>query len=283
MGYTARSLTQQFGVTQTPAQQAAQRLEAAFGPAPSTAIVLGSGLSGLVDRLADPRRVSSEDVGLPGAGVAGHHGTVVHGRLGGVPVTMLAGRVHVYEGRSLEEVVRAVRAVALWGVKRVVLTNAVGAVDPSLRPGSLVAARDHLNLMGVNPLEGPAQPTGPRFPDLTTAYTPALLADAVAAAERLGVDLTTGVYAAMRGPSYETPAEIRMLSVLGASTVGMSTVPEVIALAQQSMPVLAVGMVSNLAAGHSATPLTHEEVTETAAQAGAGLASLLEALVVQWG
>ncbi len=196
---------------------------------------------------------------------------------------MLAGRVHVYEGRTLEEVVRAVRAMSAWGVERVVLTNAVGAVDPALHPGTLVACVDHLNLMGVNPLEGAAWPTGPRFPDLTGAYTAVLRADAVAEAARLGVALGTGVYAAMRGPSYETPAEIRMLQGMGASTVGMSTVPEVIALAQQGTPLLAVGMVSNLAAGHAETPLTHDEVTETAARAGAGLADLLFALVQRWG
>lgn len=270
-------------MSQTPVQQAVALLQDTFGAAPSTAIVLGSGLSGLVDRLGDAKHVPYAELGLPPTGVAGHSGAMVRGILGGVPVVMLAGRVHVYEGRTLEEVVRAVRALSAWGVERVVLTNAVGAVDPTLLPGSLVACSDHLNLMGVNPLEGEAYPTGPRFPDLTEAYTATLRADAVALAEQLGLDLKTGVYAGMRGPSYETPAEVRMLQAMGASTVGMSTVPEVIALAQQATPLLAVGMVSNLAAGHSQTPLTHAEVTETAARAGAGLADLLDALVQRWG
>ncbi len=264
-------------------QRAVERLRATFGAPPATAIVLGSGLSGLVDRLSDPVRAPYPDLGLPPVGVSGHGGEVVCGRLDGVPVAMLAGRVHVYEGRSLEEVVRAVRAMAAWGVQRVVLTNAVGAVDPSLRPGSLVVVTDHLNLMGVNPLEGAAYPTGPRFPDLTGCYTATLREDALGLAAAKDIDLRAGVYAAMRGPSYETPAEIRMLGAMGASTVGMSTVPEVIALAQQGTPLIAVGMVSNLAAGHASEPLTHEEVTETAARAGASLADLLESLVQRWG
>jgi len=270
-------------VSQNPVQHAVALLQDTLGPPPSTAVVLGSGLSGLVDRLQDPVRVPYADLGLPPTGVAGHSGALVRGSLQGVPVAMLAGRVHVYEGRSLEQVVRAVRAMAGWGVDRVVLTNAVGAVDPALRPGSLVAVTDHLNLMGVNPLEGPAWPGGPRFPDLTGAYTAGLRADALSIAEQLDIPLRSGVYAAMRGPSYETPAEIRMLQAMGASTVGMSTAPEVIALAQLGTPLLAVGMVSNLAAGHAEQPLTHAEVTETAARAGAGLADLLQALVQRWG
>jgi purine-nucleoside phosphorylase len=270
-------------VSQNPVEQAADLLQKAYGPAPSTAIVLGSGLSGLVERLSQSKQSPYPAFGLPATGVAGHDGAVVYGRLADVPVVMLAGRVHVYEGRTLEQVVRNVRAVAAWGVERVVLTNAVGAVDPTLNPGSLVAVTDHLNLMGVNPLEGAAYPTGPRFPDLTGAYTATLRADALEEAESLGLVLHTGVYAGMRGPSYETPAEIRMLSAMGVSTVGMSTVPEVIALSQQAQPLLAVGMVSNLAAGHATSPLTHEEVTQTAARAGASLARLLEALVVRWG
>ena len=271
------------GLTSTHLELATQLIQERCGAPPSTAIVLGSGLSGLVDRLTDPLNIPFEEVGLPPVGVAGHGGSLVVGHLDGVKVAMLAGRVHVYEGREAEEVVRAVRAMAAWGVERVVLTNAVGAVDPSLSPGSLVAVSDHINMMGMNPLVGPPPATGERFPDLSAAYTPALRAEAIEVAGSLGTPLREGIYAAMRGPSYETPAEIRMLGLAGASTVGMSTVPEVIALCQLGVPVLVINMVSNLAAGHATEPLTHEEVTETASKAGEGLARLIEALVLRWG
>ncbi len=266
-----------------PLDPIAQALLARFGPPPSTAIVLGSGLGGLVDALQNAERAPYGELGLPPTGVAGHAGSLAVGHLGESRVALLCGRVHSYEGRPMEEVVAAVRSVAVWGVKRFVLTNAVGGVNPDLKTGSLVLVSDHLNLMGQNPLIGPNHDAlGPRFPDMSQVYDPTLREDARKVAERLGVALGDGVYVAVRGPSYETPAEIRMFAALGASCVGMSVVPEAIALAHMSVPTLAISMVSNPAAGLGQTPLCHEDVTEAAAQAGSQLARLIGGLLTQW-
>ncbi len=263
--------------------RAVDALRGSFGDAPPTALVLGSGLGALVSRIGDPMSVDYGSLGLPTTGVGGHAGRAVVGQLGSGRAILLSGRVHLYEGRPLEEVVRAVRAVARWGVKRVVVTNAVGAIDPALSAGSLFLVEDHINLMGANPLEGEhSNGLGPRFPDMSTAYHPALRQDAAEVAEALGIPLASGIYAAFRGPSYETPAEIRMLSTLGASTVGMSLVPEAIALAQLQVPTLGLSMVSNLAAGLSQVPLRHEEVSEAAAGAVEPLGLLIEALLERW-
>jgi purine-nucleoside phosphorylase len=263
--------------------RAVDALRGSFGDAPSTALVLGSGLGTLVSRVVDAVSVDYGSLGLPTTGVGGHAGCAVVGQLGSQRVILLSGRVHLYEGRPLEEVVRAVRAVARWGVERVIVTNAVGGIDPSLCAGSLFLVEDHINLMGANPLEGEqSNGLGPRFPDMSTAYHPALRKDAAEVAAALGISLPSGVYVAFRGPSYETPAEIRMLSTLGASTVGMSLVPEAIALAQMQVPTLALSMVSNLAAGLSLVPLRHEEVSEAAAGAVEPLGALLEGLLERW-
>ncbi|HJN76983.1 MAG TPA: purine-nucleoside phosphorylase [Myxococcota bacterium] len=263
-------------------RQVADAIQSSLGEAPATAIVLGSGLGGLVAKARNRRSVPYAEVGLPETSVEGHVGRLVTGRLGGVPVAFLSGRVHVYEGRPMEEVVLAVRALATWGVQRVVLTSAAGAVDPSLQPGDILLVEDHINLMGHNPLVGSGDALGPRFPDLSRAYDPELRASALALAEALGMKLHRGVLGAMLGPSYETPAEVRMLGMLGAHTVGMSTVPEVIALAQMGVPVVAFNMVSNLAAGLSEGPLDHHEVTVAADAAGGDLGRLVRALVERW-
>ena len=263
-------------------RQVADAIQKSLGGAPSTAIVLGSGLGRLASMARDRRAVPYAELGLPETSVEGHLGRLVTGRLNGVPVALLSGRIHAYEGRPMEEVVLAVRALATWGVQRVVLTSAVGAIDPSLRPGDIVLVEDHINLMGRNPLVGPGSGLGPRFPDLSTCYDPELRASAVGLAEGLGLRLHRGILGAMLGPSYETPAEVRMLGLVGASTVGMSTVPEAIALAQMGVPVVAFGMVSNLAAGLSEGPLDHGEVTEAADLAGDSLGKLVRALVERW-
>ena len=226
---------------------------------------------------------SYDEVGLPCPHVSGHAGQLVVGQLGAAKVALLSGRIHVYEGRPMEEVVRNVRAMALWGVKRVVLTNAAGAMDTSLSVGELMAIEDHINFMGCNPLRGPnLDQLGPRFPDMTTAYDPSLRSQALAAGTRIGVRISTGVYLATTGPSYETPAEVQLFKQLGARTVGMSTVPECIALNHMNVPVLAVCMVSNLAAGLSGSALDHEEVKEAAMSAGGNLERLLRALLEEW-
>jgi len=270
-------------VTRTDLEQVVSGLNERFGIAPSTAIVLGSGLGGLVEALEQPNRCSYRELNLPQTGVAGHAGAVSVGNLGGKKTALLAGRVHSYEGRSIQEVVAGVRAMGLWGAKRVILTNAVGALKPELQTGSLVAIEDHLNLMGINPLIGPNDDTlGPRFPDMGNVYNAALRAQALEAASALSIPLATGVYAAVRGPSYETPAEVQMYAALGASTVGMSVVPEAIALHHMGIPILAISMVSNPAAGLGDSPLRHADVTEAARQAGSQLAILLSDLVKQW-
>ena len=262
---------------------AAAALRQVFGEPPATAIVLGSGLGGLVESAKNAASAPYNSLNLPTTGVSGHAGEVVVGYLGQAKVAFLSGRIHVYEGRSMEEVVRNVRAMALWGVKRVILTNAAGAVDPKLKVGQLMAIQDHINFMGTNPLTGPNQDDlGPRFPDMTTAYDPELRNEAIQMGKTLGIDVAEGVYLATTGPSYETPAEVRLFGQLGARTVGMSTVPETIALNHMEIPVLAFCMVSNLAAGLSGNALNHDEVKEAAHAAGADLARLLRNLLEKW-
>ena len=281
--YTRRRTKPRINLTTTLLDQAVSALQTNFGDAPSTAIVLGSGLGGLVESAKNTESISYNKVGLPTTNVSGHAGKLVVGELGGSKVALLSGRIHVYEGRSMEEVVRNVRAMAQWGVKRVVLTNAAGAIDTSLEVGDLMAIEDHINFMGCNPLTVPNIDTlGPRFPDMTQAYDPDLRQQAKEAGERCGVRIGSGVYLATTGPSYETPAEVRLFAQLGVSTVGMSTVPECIALNHMGVPVLAFCMVSNLAAGLSGEPLHHDEVKAAARKAGGNLARVLRELLEEW-
>ncbi len=266
----------------TPLERATKALRGRFGEPPSTAIVLGSGLGILVDQATEVLAVDNPELHLPVTQVPGHAGQVVLGHLGGVRTAMLSGRVHVYEGRPMEEVVRAVRAMALWGVERIILTNAAGGVASGLEPGDVMLVDDHINMMGANPLTGPSNDLGPRFPDMTQPYDLQLRANAVDAAQRLGQTLHRGVYAAMLGPSYETPAEIRMLAAVGAHAVGMSTVPEVIALRHLGSPLLAFSLISNAAAGLGEELLDHAEVTQAAKLAGGRLGALLAELVRTW-
>jgi purine-nucleoside phosphorylase len=189
----------------------------------------------------------------------------VFGRHGALPVLALQGRIHYYEGHDLARVAFPARVLVAAGCRTLVITNAAGGIDASLRPGEIVIIRDHLNLLGGSPLRGPNdERLGPRFPDMTTAYDPALRALAAAAGEDVGLTLREGVYAAVSGPQYETPAEIRMLRTLGADLAGMSTVPEVIAAAHMGARVLGLSCCTNLAAGISPHKLSHAEVTETA-------------------
>ena len=253
---------------------AAQALESHFGPAPGTALVLGSGLGPLIDGLEQAREVSVEQAGLPASTVAGHAGRVVRGLLAGVETVVLSGRVHLYEGYSAQTVVRSVRAFEQWGVKRILFTCSVGGITEGLDPGCLVAVTDHLNFQMDHPLRGPSF-TDNRFPDLTHAYDARMRAILHDSATAAGVPLHRGVLAAMNGPSYESPAEIRMLRTVGADIVGMSTVPEMIASAQLGLPAATLALVSNRAAGLSDSPLTHEEVTETAGQTVTSVQALL--------
>ncbi len=250
----------------------AREIAARLPSSPQVAVVLGSGLGEISLGAASVEIPYADIPGFPGSAVAGHPGRLA---LCG-EVALLRGRPHYYEGRSMEEVVRPVRAMALLGVRTVVLTNAAGAVNPAFQPGDLMIITDHLNLMGANPLRGPnLDGLGLRFPDLTAAYDPGLVRATERAARGLSVRVRKGVYAAFPGPSYETPAEVRMLRRLGADAVGMSTVPEVIAARQAGMKVLAISCIANLAVGLRKEPLSHEEVTAVMRRAAGGLEALL--------
>jgi len=252
---------------------------------PSAAVILGSGLGAFAAQLARPVVIPYAEIPeFPVARVVGHAGRLVLGDLdspsGPVTVAALQGRVHGYEGWRAEDVAFGARVVALLGSRVLVVTNASGGVNPEFGPGDLVRITDHLNFSGANPLTGMNDDRlGPRFPDLTDAYDPGLGALLDATAARLDVPLRRGVYACMPGPSYETPAEVRMLRTLGADLVGMSTVAEVIAARHMGVKVAGVSLVANRAAGLSGMPLTHEEVAAVAAREGDRLAALLAAFV----
>jgi len=248
---------------------------------PQVAVILGSGLGGFADRFADPVSIPYAELpGFPASSVPGHAGRLVAGTLAGVRVAAMQGRIHAYEGYAPWQVAFPTRVLCRWGAKALVATNAAGGIRASLRPGSLMRITDHLDLSGTNPLVGPNdERLGPRFPDLTRAYDPGLAAALYEAARSAGVELDTGVYACVRGPSYETPAEIRMLRSFGADAVGMSTVPEVIAARHMGVPVAGISCITNLAAGLGAQPLTHAEVAATAARTQERFAALLEAFL----
>lgn len=229
---------------------------------PDVGLVLGSGLGALVDAVEIDARIPYRDIpGFVGSTVSGHAGELILGRLAGTPVVVMSGRVHLYEGYGIEEVVFPVRVLARLGASIVVVTNAAGGIHPDHRPEDIMVIRDHINLTGQNPLVGPNdEALGLRFLDMTEAYDGDLADIAHRAAADTGLTLHDGVYAGLLGPSYETPAEIRMLRALGADAVGMSTVNEVIALRHMGVRVLGLSCITNLAAGISAEPLSHEEV-----------------------
>jgi purine-nucleoside phosphorylase len=229
------------------------------------AVILGSGLGAFARELSSPDVIPYPEIPhFPQSTVAGHSGRLVMGRFSGVSVAVMAGRVHAYEGYSAQDVAFPVRVLGSLGVKTLLVTNAAGAVNTAFRPGELMVITDHLNLTGTNPLVGPEeQALGPRFPDMTEAYAPKLISTCEAAAHRIGLRLRKGVYAGLLGPSYETPAEIRMLRTLGADAVGMSTVLEVIAAGQMGIRVLGISCLTNMAAGILPGKLEHREVMET--------------------
>jgi purine-nucleoside phosphorylase len=244
-------------------------------------VVLGSGLGAFADTL-DCRKETpfAEIPGWPVSTADGHAGKLVTGYVGGVEVIVLAGRAHLYEGYTPQQVAFGMFELARRGVKSVVLTNAAGGINRSYRPGQLVLISDHINLMGVNPLSGPNDESqGPRFPDMSEAYSRAYRETAKQAGAELGLTLEEGVYAAVPGPSYETPAEIRYLRTIGADLVGMSTAPETIAANYLCMKVLGISCVTNMAAGVQAQKLVHQEVLDIGAQARDTLAALLRTVL----
>ncbi len=262
---------------------AAAALKRATKETPKIGVVLGSGLGAFAEALEGKKAVPYAKVPhFPRPAVAGHGGRVVIGRCEGVALAVLEGRVHSYEGRPLEEATLPVRALAAVGAKALLLTNAAGGIRSDLRPGDLMVIVDHLNLLGANPLQGPHdERLGTRFVDLTSAYDPGLVEILRAAAHACSFEVRRGIYAAMPGPSYETPAEIRMLRTLGADAVGMSTVPEVIVARQCGMRVAAISAISNLAAGMSGRPLSHEEVLESGRKVADRLTRLLRTAIPQ--
>ncbi|NCG21633.1 MAG: purine-nucleoside phosphorylase [Rhodobacterales bacterium] len=249
------------------------RLRQTFGAPPTAAVVLGSGLGPVSDRLTDVVSADFEQLGIPGSTVPGHAGRVMVGMLGDTRTAIISGRLHLYEGHDPNVVVRYVRAMKAWGVSKLLLTCSVGGIASGLHPGTMVLITDHINMQHTNPLQGPAY--GKRFPDMGQAYNPAMRKSLAEHASQLGLSLPTGILAAMPGPCYETPAEVRMLRTLGADVVGMSTVPEVIAAAAIDMDTAVVAVVSNRAAGLADAELTHDEVTETAKLVAHSLADLL--------
>jgi purine-nucleoside phosphorylase len=252
---------------------------------PAVGVVLGSGMGALAERIESRVVIPYEEIPeFPATSVPGHDGKLVVGMLSGVPVAVLQGRVHLYEGASAQEVTFGVRLLGWFGVRSLLLTCAAGALNPALAPGQLVRISDHLNLTGANPLTGPNDDRlGIRFPDMGAPYDARLgeLLDACAA--RLGPALPSGVYAGLAGPSYETPAEIRMLRTLGADLVGMSTVLEVIAARHAGMRVAALALVTNLAAGLAPAPIDHGEVLAAGAGAQERLGRFLGAWVAEAG
>lgn len=231
---------------------------------PKVAVVLGSGLGAFADTLKEPAVIPySEIPEWPQSTAVGHAGKLVVGVSDGIPVAALSGRVHSYEGYTAQQVVFGVRTLGILGIESLVLTNAAGGINPNYRPGELVLISDHINLLGQNPLTGPNDETlGPRFPDMSEAYSKQYREAAQQAGREMGMELAEGVYAALAGPNYETPAEIRYLRAIGADLVGMSTVPETIAANHMGLKVLGISCVTNLAAGVTDRKLDHKEVLE---------------------
>ncbi|HEY6399052.1 MAG TPA: purine-nucleoside phosphorylase [Solirubrobacteraceae bacterium] len=247
------------------------------GVAPRVGVVLGSGLGAVADAVEDPLVVGYEELpGFPRPTVAGHAGQAILGRIAGVPVTVLQGRAHLYEGGDLEALRLPVRALKEAGAEILVLTNAAGSLRPDVGPGCLMAISDHINLTGVNVLTGPNDPEqGPRFPSLRDAYDPGLRAELLETAKELEIALSEGVYLAVSGPSFETPAEIRAFGVLGADAVGMSTVHETTVARHCGLRVAAVSVITNYAEGLSDQPLSHEQTLRDAERAAGDLSRLL--------
>ncbi|MBK6494564.1 MAG: purine-nucleoside phosphorylase [Gemmatimonadetes bacterium] len=260
---------------------AAHTITEAIGPRkPAVAIVLGSGLGRLADSVQNAVRIPYDMLaGFHVPSVVGHKGELVVGTLGGTEVILQSGRFHMYEGHSAQEAALPVRVFSLLGATTLIVTNAAGGIRRTFQPGTLMLLSDHINLTGRNPLEGPVFPGDTRFPDMSVAYDAALRARAKQVAASLGVTMEEGVYCGLLGPTYETPAEVRMLERLGADAVGMSTVVEVIAARARGMRCLGISLVTNPAAGTFAGTLDHSEVMEVAGKAGETLAKIVAGVV----
>ncbi len=265
------------------ASEAAQAVRAAVSQIPSIAVVLGSGLNALADLLTDRVSIPYREIPyFPVPTVAGHQGNLIVGQIDGAGLLVLQGRFHYYEGYSLQQVTFPIRVLQSLGVRTLILTAATGGIRADMRPGNLVCLTDHLNMIGRNPLRGAHDDRlGPRFPDMTEVYSKKLRNLARDEAKRLTINLIPGVYACLPGPSYETPAEIRMLQTLGADVVGMSTVPEAIVARHGGLDVLAFALVTNAAAGVVGTPITHKEVLEAGKKTTPILGKLIRRVVLR--
>jgi len=265
------------------AEHAARTIRARWAAAetPRVGMVLGSGLGAFADQLVDAVAIPYDEVpGFARSTVEGHAGRLVLGMCDGVPLAVMQGRFHFYEGYELDEVTFPVRTLGALGVKSVVLTNAAGGLNNTFTQGTLMLISDHLNLMGANPLRGANDERfGPRFPDLTEVYDREFQELASKEAQAMGIELRRGVYAALTGPSYETPAEIRMLRALGADAVGMSTVPEAIVARHMSLKVLGLSCITNMAAGVLDRPIDHAEVLETGERVRETFTELLQRVI----
>jgi purine-nucleoside phosphorylase len=261
--------------------EAIQFLESRTAPRPRVAVVLGSGLGAFADELADRTEIPYSAIpGWPCSTAIGHAGKLVFGRLGALEVAVMAGRVHLYEGYTPAQVTFGVRVLGALGVRSIVFTNAAGGINLALERGGLVLISDHINLQGSNPLAGPNDDAlGPRFPDMSEAYSRQLRTLAHEVGSELGIRMAEGVYAAVLGPSYETPAEIRYLRAIGADLVGMSTVPEAIAANHMGMRVLGISCVTNMAAGILPQKISHAEVLEAGEMVRGPLVKFLRALL----
>jgi purine-nucleoside phosphorylase len=255
-------------MSQSMINEAVQYVRSKSSLQPEIGVILGSGLGSVVDAVETETSIPYGEIpGARASTVVGHQGRMILGRANGVPVVVMQGRVHFYEGYEMDEVMFLSRVIGRLGIKRLVVTNAAGGVNTSFKAGDLMLISDHINFMGVNPLRGPnIDDLGVRFPDMSEAYPASLRAIAKEVAAANGITVQEGVYLALSGPTYETPAEIRAFRVLGADAVGMSTVPEVIAMSHMGIPVLGISCITNMAAGILPQKLTHQEVMDTTAR-----------------
>jgi inosine/guanosine/xanthosine phosphorylase family protein len=265
-------------MTQNTIDEGAAAIRARLGGEfPRTAIILGSGIGKFADRLEDAKSISYADIpGFSASTVAGHAGRLMIGRIANLPLAVMAGRIHIYEGHPAQAIALPIRILRKLGVERLILTNASGGLTPDMVAGTLMIVEDHINFTSMNPLIGPNDDSiGVRFPDMTDAYDPQMRGLMADAAREAGVAVTSGVYLWCLGPNFETPAEIRMFARLGAQAVGMSTVPECLVARHCGMKVAALSLVTNLAAGIAQHPLTHEETLAEASKAYAHVERLL--------
>ncbi len=263
------------------AEAAAQFVLARSGLRPKIGVVLGSGLGAFADQLSGQSSIPYAEIpNFPQSTAIGHAGRLVIGKAGDIPIFAMQGRVHLYEGYSAKDVAFPIRVLGRMGVRAVILTNAAGGINRAYQQGGLVAISDHINLQGTNPLMGANDERfGPRFPDMTEAYSKPYRDMARTAARKLGIELQEGIYAGLLGPSYETPAEIRYLRTIGADLVGMSTIPETIAARHMGMKVLGISCVTNMAAGTTGAIINHEEVLETGKRVQRDFVALINALL----